>query len=929
MRRLGATLVTLATVIWGSTPLWAQFYFGQNKVQYTRFDWQVLTTDHFTIYFYPEEQGVAGIAAASAEESYTFLGNKFNHHIEKRTPLIIYSSPHYFEQTNVVPGLLPENVGGFTEFFKGRVVLPYQGSYSEFVKVLRHELVHVFTFDKLTKVLRSHRKTTAAVPPLWFTEGLAEFWSRPEETGATMILKDLVIGGNLVGMDNIASISGSYLMYKEGESFCRFLSQTYGEERILLLLENWWQGRSFEEIVRLTYGKPLGELGREWEYALKKRFFPEIASHDLPDKKYSQLTQDGFNVKAVPVQLAKNGKTEDWIVFKANKLGYSGLYLMPLAGEKKKLETLVKGERSRTFESLHLLQSGIDGNARGQVVFGSKNNEKDNLYVYDIPRHTITLAAGFDSLVGVLSPVWIPGRQAVVFTGVDKGGFSDLFLYDLESRSLRRLTHDYYEDTDPAVAPDGQEVAFSSDRGSSGKSGTKNIFVLDLATGVITPRTSGAHDDLTPSWSPDGRWIVFTSDRNGPANVFAVNDSNQTVQLTNVLTGVSDPKFLPDGRHLLFTAFKDFSFQIFSTPLDSTLWQKPAPEPQIPVIAWVPDTLSGNLAQGAVKYQKDFSFDIAQSAVAYDNVFGTVGGFQTAFTDILGNQQLYFLLSNNARTRKQFFSSFNAGVTYVNKTHRVNFGAGAFHFYDEYYDDFDGFIAERQVGGLVFASYPVSKFQRFETSFFLRYSNKDFQYFFDRRKALLATNYLSWIRDNSLWDVVGPIDGHRYNLTVGLTSDLTTGRQYNRSVLADGRRYFRLGRHSALALRLFGFSSTGLEPQRLYLGGSWSLRGFSRRAFYGRHLILSSTELRFPLIDNLSIRFPMATLGFQAIRGALFFDVGNAWNDQFGRLRGSFGIGARVGLGYLAVLRFDLARTTDFRTIAPNNKFDFFFGWNF
>jgi outer membrane protein assembly factor BamA len=138
-----------------------------------------------------------------------------------------------------------------------------------------------------------------------------------------------------------------------------------------------------------------------------------------------------------------------------------------------------------------------------------------------------------------------------------------------------------------------------------------------------------------------------------------------------------------------------------------------------------------------------------------------------------------------------------------------------------------------------------------------------------------------------------------------------------------------LGRHSALALRLFGFSSTGLEPQRLYLGGSWSLRGFSRRAFYGRHLILSSTELRFPLIDNLSIRFPMATLGFQAIRGAFFFDVGNAWNDQFGRLRGSFGIGARVGLGYLAVLRFDLARTTDFRTLAPSNKFDFFFGWNF
>lgn len=33
----------------------AQFYFGQNKVQYTSFDWQVMETDHFRIYFYAEE----------------------------------------------------------------------------------------------------------------------------------------------------------------------------------------------------------------------------------------------------------------------------------------------------------------------------------------------------------------------------------------------------------------------------------------------------------------------------------------------------------------------------------------------------------------------------------------------------------------------------------------------------------------------------------------------------------------------------------------------------------------------------------------------------------------------------------------------------------------------------------------------------------
>ena len=75
---------------------YGQFYFGKNKVQYTRFDWQVMTTDHFRIYFYAEETELARIAAGVAENSYRELAVKFNHEIANKIPLIIYSSPGYF-----------------------------------------------------------------------------------------------------------------------------------------------------------------------------------------------------------------------------------------------------------------------------------------------------------------------------------------------------------------------------------------------------------------------------------------------------------------------------------------------------------------------------------------------------------------------------------------------------------------------------------------------------------------------------------------------------------------------------------------------------------------------------------------------------------------------------------------------------------------
>jgi len=164
---------------------------------------------------------------------------------------------------------------------------------------------------------------------------------------------------------------------------------------------------------------------------------------------------------------------------------------------------------------------------------------------------------------------------------------------------------------------------------------------------------------------------------------------------------------------------------------------------------------------------------------------------------------------------------------------------------------------------------------------------------------------------------------------VGFTHSFTEGRGFNRVAFADIRHYLRLGSASAFANRLYGFTSSGVEPQRVYFGGSWSFRGYDRRAFYNRNIIFASNELRFPLIDALLIGFPIGGLGFQGIRGALFFDVGSAWDDEYDELLGSYGAGFRVGLGYLVVLRFDFAKRTDFETTSHGWDFDFFFGWNF
>jgi hypothetical protein len=904
----------------------AQYYFGKNKVSYTDFDWQVMTTDHFRIYFYIGGEEVSQIAASLAEESYAALRIRFNHEISSKIPLIIYSAPNYFSQTNVLPSLIPESVAGFTEFMKGRVVVPFHGSYHDFAHVIRHELVHVFTLSKLDHVLDRQARIRFPYPPLWFTEGLAEFWSKRWDTEADMILKDMVVTGNLISIPDLYVIQGTYFMYKLGESICTFIDSTYGEDKLLLLFENWHKGRTFEEIVELTLGDNLTELSRKWEYACKKAYYPEIRQLDLPAMEATRLTDRGYSVKGVPITWDDGNGTQEWVVFKANRLGYTGIYMKPANASKSGLKTLLKGERSSKFESLYLLRSGIDANDAGQVIFSSKSKERDVIYRYDLARGGTTRRYDFGDLVSARSPRFAPDGKSAVFYGVKKNGFADIYILDLLTGDYRAIMHDVYFDVDPTYSHDGSAIIFSSDRNVDGPDGAMNLYRYDLATATLSQLTFGAYKDQTPEATANG--IYFSSDREGSFNLFLLAPDGSLTRQSTYITGAFDPRLSGDGKRLMFTGYEDGAFQVYQAKLPES------PEPVAQTIApgiqqWQPKLIEREFSSASIKYDTDYSLDIAQSAISYDPVYGSVGGLQVAMSDVLGNHAYYFLLSNTAETNDDILSSFNVGLTYINQQRQLNWGVGFFHLYDEYYNDDEQYYFQRQAGVLGLLSYPFSKFHRIELTNFARYQKKERRYGQETLEGFLVTNYLRWVYDNSLWDISGPIEGRRYAFTVGLTTSLEDGQNYNRLALADVRHYFRLGRASAFANRLFAYTSTGIDPQQIYFGGSWSFRGFDRREWFVRNVLFASSELRFPLINNLYVGSPIGGLGFQAIRGALFYDTGAAWDDEFDQWLASFGFGFRVNLGYLVLLRFDFARTTDYETISDDWDFDFFFGWNF
>jgi hypothetical protein len=126
-RRPLLTLLAIASAILALAPTASAQYFGRNKVQHKHFEFQVLQTEHFDIYYYPSEQPGVTIAARLAERWHARFSRLFDHQLRGRQSIVFYGSHADFEQTNVIPNQLSERVGGVTEPLRRRIVLPLSG----------------------------------------------------------------------------------------------------------------------------------------------------------------------------------------------------------------------------------------------------------------------------------------------------------------------------------------------------------------------------------------------------------------------------------------------------------------------------------------------------------------------------------------------------------------------------------------------------------------------------------------------------------------------------------------------------------------------------------------------------------------------------------------------------------------------------------
>ncbi len=116
--------------------------------------------------------------------------------------------------------------------------------------------------------------------------------------------------------------------------------------------------------------------------------------------------------------------------------------------------------------------------------------------------------------------------------------------------NVRQITASFAgSDFDPTPTPDGRHLVFASTQHRP----TADIYVKPVSSSVVTRLTDDPAQDVMPSVSPDGQYIAFCSDRNGSWDVFVMSaEGGKSVQITNDGSHDLHPSWSPDGSRIAF-----------------------------------------------------------------------------------------------------------------------------------------------------------------------------------------------------------------------------------------------------------------------------------------------------------------------------------------------------------------------------------------
>lgn len=547
--------------------------FGKNKVQYEEFNWQYIETPNFDIYFHQGGEYIARFCAVHSETALKVIENQLNYRLTNKIPIVLFNSHNQFQQNNVIDQFLSEGIGGVTQLFKNRIVLPYSADYSKFRHVIHHELVHGVLNDMFHGgSLQNSISQGGYFIPTWLNEGYAEYSSLDGMNSETdMFMRDLTINENLPPLNRI----DGYLSYRAGQTFYWYIANKYGKEKVGDFINRLKIQRNVDRAFQAAFQMGIEEFSDMWLREMKKYYFPELDKFESPKDYAVQITdrKKMRNFYNSSPAISPDGKN---MAFITDDDGVLGIAVMEIEKPETK-RFVVSSFRQQDFEDLNMLTPGISWNPSGtHLAISAKSGAEDVIFIIDVKTKKYKKLKFGLKFIGSVN--WSPdGKKLAFVASVNER--SDIFYYEIQTEKLVNVTDDIFTDIMPEWSSDSKEIYFISDRGDNTQYKFKSedismwdhdfnqsdIYSIDINDYNIKRLTYDPENQKTSiASSSDKSKILFVSDKNGISNLYQLNLTTGKISpKTNSLSSINHISLSQDDSKLLFGIQTDGGYEIF------------------------------------------------------------------------------------------------------------------------------------------------------------------------------------------------------------------------------------------------------------------------------------------------------------------------------------------------------------------------------
>jgi hypothetical protein len=895
-------------------------YFGKNNIHYDTFKWEIYTTDHFEIYYYPEMKRHLERVAGYAESAYQQISADLKKELPTKIQLILFKTHSEFEQENIDPSAGQEAVGAFAEPVRQRMVMPIDAPPDQLYGLIVHELTHQFEFDIIPQGLIRRNV------PLWVNEGLSEFERGQWTPFDLMMVRDAAVADIVPKMTETEEYGNAgnarMVPYNLGHAVFEFIDAKFGREGIrqfLFALRKSVIGGgedAYEDALKMKKD----EFDQAFERYLKDRFKPfrdkerpaDYGRDLAPNKEKTPFAQ------AISIAPSPSGDLIAAMTFNREDREIDIILISSKDGSI--VRNLTSGfNKNMGFD--HIVELGerpempwMTWSPKGdRLAYFVRTEKERTLIIQNVLTKAIEQRIAMKSVDEPESPSFAPDGKTIAFSAL-RNAVGDIYTIDLSTQKVENLTNDDFADFAPSYSPDGTFIIYNAR-----VSGNQKLFRLDLDTKKKTQITFGTVDETAVQFIDD-HTVVFASTatdpnvplepevaRNGNIyNIWTLDLKNgELKQYTDALGGNWSPAVLKDGQssRIAFVSYYKGDYTLRTLERKEPLHTAAsadfgAPGPIIDFQAPLQHTLVADNVRKKKTFEKMFLEGRPPVNVGVTSNGDLFGGTAVTFGDVLGDKQFNFTAASIAQYR-------TFALSYVNLGRRFQFALQGFSqtifyygqlggaFYDPAYAPFlsrgDAQATSTTRGGTAFGIYPFNRYNRVEVSGgFMQleqsFNNTALQNYSQNYQASLTGGQsltqngslmplgAAFVRETTVFREFGPLAGSTMRFGYDYAPKIG-GLLSRRTFDADARYYQRLGSTGLLAMRIKGFKSDGDFPGFQYFGGNGDLRGYDYLQFVGQNLVQANAELRFPIIE--AALTPIGVVG--GIRGVFFAGVGGAW----------------------------------------------------